>query len=83
MLEELDNFAVFVEQVLGEVPFDLGIGSQSLQMAEQRADVVAFHIDFAQDWELGTVVTSDPLLDLLLRPWLLRSKLIAWDGKDL
>ena len=45
MLEELDNFAVFVEQVLGEVPFDLGIGSHSLQMAEQRADVVAFHID--------------------------------------
>ena len=77
MGEELDYLALTIEQVLGEVPLDLAIRRLRLQVLEEGRGCVTFDVDFAHAFEANLVVGLDPLLDLSLRPRLLRTKLVA------
>ena len=80
---ELDHFSVLVDEELGEVPLDLGIGSLRGKAGIQRADVLALDVNLGKHWELDSVVACNPVLDLRLGPGLLRTKLVAWVRQDL
>ena len=83
MSVELDHFSVLVDEELGEVPLDLGIGSLRGKAGIQRADVLALDVNLGKHWELDSVVACNPVLDLRLGPGLLRTKLVAWVRQDL
>ena len=84
MLVEFDNISLAVKQILGKVPFDFSLGQGSFQMLVKSACIVPNDINFAQHFESnGSKSCLDPVLNLLLTPRFLFSKLVARVAKDL
>ena len=79
---ELDEVTLSVDEVLGKVPGDLGIGSLSLQVLVDGTGILTLDISLAEEGESNRVVRSDPLVDLLLRPWFLCTELVTGNSED-
>ena len=82
MSVELDDLTLAIEQVLGEVPSDLAVRRLCLQILENCTSVLILDIYFAHEWLCELIIGLHPLLDLSLRPRLLRAKLVAGEGQN-
>ena len=74
--------AIFVYEVLEEVPLDIVIRSLFLQVFVQVAGTISLDIDLAEKGELDSELLVDPVFDLLLFPGLLCTKLVAGAGQN-
>ena len=74
--------AIFVYEVLEEVPLDLVIRSLFLQVFIQVADTISLDIDLAEKGELDSELLVDPVFDSLFFPGLLCTKLVAGAGQN-
>ena len=83
MLIELDDVTLAIDEELGKVPLDLGIGLSSLNELIERACGVSFDITLAEEREVGAIGAGDEIFDLLLGLGLLSAKLVAWVADDL
>ncbi len=83
MFIELDYVTLAIDEELGEVPLDLGIGLGSTDELIERACGVSLDITLAEKREGGAIGASDEILDLLLGLGLLGAKLVAWVADDL
>ena len=82
MSKELDELTLAIEQVLGEVPSDLAVRRLCLQVLVEGRSVVTLDVYFAHEWLGELIIGLHPLLDLSLRPRLLRAKLVAREGQN-
>ena len=77
-----NDVAVFVHEVLEEVPLDFVVGALLLQVSVKVADSIALDINLAKKGELDSELLVDPVLDLLFLPGLLRAELVAGAGQN-
>ena len=74
---ELDNLALAVEQVLGEVPCDIAVGRLLLQVLVDWRGILTVDFNLTHERETDLPGRGDPLKDLSLGLGLLRTKLVA------
>ena len=82
----VNNFAIFVHQELGEIPFDVVTKESTfawLQKLVQWSSTIAIHINLIKDGILSLKASANKLFYLFITPRLLCSKLIAWECQNL
>ena len=82
MFKELYKVSLSIKQIFGEIPPNLVIRRQSLQILVKRACVLSNNILFGKNWERHTKSRPKPFLDLSFGPRFLRCKLITRNGND-
>ena len=80
---ELEVLTLIVGEELCEVPRDLTVLGSLSNVLVHRTHVVTFNFDFFENRERDGVILYDPLLYLLVWPWLLCTELVAWICKNL
>lgn len=82
----LHNTPLFVDQELGEVPFDIVTEKTTfagLQKLVDGCSVVTININLIKNWILGLEAGASKLDNLLISARFLSTKLVAWESKDL
>lgn len=80
--KELDNFPVFINEVLAEIPFWCLIASSVNRFVAkplvERMCIIAFHADFFHHLKSDTVILFTEFTNLGGCTWLLSPEIIRW-----
>ena len=77
-----DDFAIFVNEELLEVPLDISSIVGGSQIVEGLEGIGTVDLNFLHHWEFNSVFCNK-VQNIFWSSWFLSTKLVAWESQDL